>query len=112
MGSTPSQNTEMLTEANTNFLVDRLDDVDESGGSVMKHILRDRVPAMRARTCRLGVGFGGKACAGCLRPMRNDLAGSTACGGGPRAGRRGLPRSRRTSPDFAQVSGLRSMVFF
>jgi len=30
-----------------------LDDVDESGGSVMKHIPRDRVPAMRAWTCRL-----------------------------------------------------------
>ena len=57
MGSNASQNTNFLTVANTNVLVVRLDDVDESGESVMKHILRDRVLAMRAWTCRLGVGF-------------------------------------------------------
>ena len=47
MGSNASQSTDFLTAANTNVLVVHLDEVDESGESVMKHILRDRVLAMR-----------------------------------------------------------------
>lgn len=58
MGSNAAQRTKFLPAANTNVLIDRLDDVDESGDFVMNLILRDSVLAMQACPRRMGVGFG------------------------------------------------------
>lgn len=45
MGSNAAQRTKFLPAANTNVLIDRLDDVDESGDFVMNLILRESVLA-------------------------------------------------------------------
>jgi hypothetical protein len=58
MGSNAAQRTEYLPAPNTNVLVDRLDDVDESGDFVMKVILREAVLGMQACPRRLGLRFG------------------------------------------------------
>ena len=58
MGSNAAQRTKFLPAANTNVLIDRLDDVDESGDFEMNLILRETVLAMQACPRRLGMGFG------------------------------------------------------
>lgn len=48
MGSNAAQRTKFLPAANTNVLIDRLDDVDESGDFLMTVILRESVLAVQA----------------------------------------------------------------